>query len=96
MVAFGRRDGSEHVFSITPYEVSGEVDYDRLIRQFGLKTINENLLNRLASLAGDLHPLLTRGVFFAHRDLDVLLDTVERGGEFYLYTGKGPHQVTST
>ncbi|HDM91833.1 MAG TPA: tryptophan--tRNA ligase [Candidatus Korarchaeota archaeon] len=90
MVAFGRRDESEPVFSVTPYEVSGEVDYDRLIRQFGFKTINENLLNRLASLAGDLHPLLTRGVFFAHRDLDVLLDTVERGGEFYLYTGRGP------
>jgi len=36
------------------------------------------------------HPLLARGVFFAHRDLGAVLDAVERKQPVYLYTGRGP------
>ena len=35
------------------------------------------------------HPLLRRGVFFAHRDLKELLDAYEKDRScFYLYTGR--------
>jgi tryptophanyl-tRNA synthetase len=31
-------------FIVTPWEVSGEVDYDLLIQEFGIEPINEKLL----------------------------------------------------
>ncbi|OLS13143.1 MAG: Tryptophanyl-tRNA synthetase [Promethearchaeota archaeon CR_4] len=34
--------------------------------------------------------MLRRGVFFAHRDLDWILDEWDKGNQFYLYTGRGP------
>lgn len=34
------------------------------------------------------HPLLRRGVFYAHRDLEELLNAYEKGEPFYLYTGR--------
>jgi tryptophanyl-tRNA synthetase len=36
------------------------------------------------------HHYLRRGVFFSHRDLDIILDKYEKGTPFYLYTGRGP------
>ena len=34
------------------------------------------------------HPLLRRHVFYAHRDLQEILDCYEKGSPFYLYTGR--------
>lgn len=34
--------------------------------------------------------MFRRGIFFSHRDLGMILDTVERGDKFFLYTGRGP------
>ena len=34
------------------------------------------------------HPFLRRGIFFAHRDLEDILDAYEKGQPFYLYTGR--------
>jgi len=36
-----------------------------------------------------LHVLLRRKYFFAHRDLDVVLNEAKTNG-FFLYTGRGP------
>ncbi|CAD6225177.1 unnamed protein product [Miscanthus lutarioriparius] len=36
------------------------------------------------------HRFLRRGIFFAHRDLNNILDLYEVGKRFYLYTGRGP------
>lgn len=35
----------------------------------------------------EAHPFLKREVFYAHRDLNQLLDMYEAGKKFYLYTG---------
>jgi tryptophanyl-tRNA synthetase len=77
-------------FKVTPWEVSGEVDYDRLVKEFGLSKIDDKLLNRIKKNAGELHFTLKRGVFFAHRDMNWLLDEYEKGNKFFLYTGRGP------
>ncbi|RLG40820.1 MAG: tryptophan--tRNA ligase [Thermoproteota archaeon] len=82
--------GNREEFTVTPWEVRGEVNYERLVVEFGLTPLNKDLYERLTRLAGDTHKLLRRGVFFAHRDLDWLLDKYERGEMFYLYTGRGP------
>lgn len=76
-------------FVITPWEVSGDIDYDLLIEKFGTRRIDDNLLERLSGY-GELHPLLRRGIVYSHRDLDWILDLYDRGEKFYLYTGRGP------
>jgi len=77
-------------FIVTPWEVKGRVDYDRLIKIFGTQPITRELLDRIESITGELHVLLRRGVFFSHRDLDLVLDDYEAGRGFFLYTGRGP------
>jgi tryptophanyl-tRNA synthetase len=77
-------------FVVTPWEVKGKIDYDKLIKQFGISPIDENLLARIKKHTKELHFMLRRKIFFAHRDLNWLLDEYEKGNEFYLYTGRGP------
>ncbi len=75
---------------ITPWEVSGKVDYEKLIKEFGVKRISESLKNKIKKLAGELHLMIRREIFFAHRDLDLVLQDYEKGKGFFLYTGRGP------
>jgi tryptophanyl-tRNA synthetase len=77
-------------FVVTPWEVSGKVDYDRLIVQFGTQKVDSKLLSRMKKLFGELHPMLRRGVFFSHRDFDKILERYEKKQPFALYTGRGP------
>ncbi|NOZ81595.1 MAG: tryptophan--tRNA ligase [Candidatus Micrarchaeota archaeon] len=77
---------------VTPWEVRGEIDYERLIREFGTQRITPELLERIKKHTGELHFLLRRGIFFSHRDLDWILDEYEKGNRFYLYTGRGPSE----
>jgi len=75
---------------VTPWKVSGKIDYNRLIKEFGTQPITEDLLKRIEKHAGELHLQLRRGLFFSHRDLDWILDMYEAGRRFVLYTGRGP------
>ena len=77
-------------FKVTPWEVEGSVDYKRLIKEFGVQEIDEALLNRIKKYSKELHFMLRRKVFFAHRDLDWLFDEYNKGNKFFLYTGCGP------
>jgi tryptophanyl-tRNA synthetase len=78
-------------FQVTPWEVKGRVDYDKLIKIFGTQPLNKELLNKLERISGrELHMFLRRGVFFSHRDFDKILDDIESGRGFFLYTGRGP------
>lgn len=57
--------------------------------QFGCSRLTQELVNRFVKLTGrPAHPLLRRGVFYAHRDLEELLNAYEKGEPFYLYTGR--------
>ncbi|KAL0690969.1 hypothetical protein Bca4012_090648 [Brassica carinata] len=77
---------------VNPWAVSGgKIDYDKLIDKFGCQRIEESLINRVQRLTSrQPHVFLRRGVFFAHRDFNLILDSYERGEKFYLYTGRGP------
>ena len=77
-------------FIVTPWEVSGEVDYEVLIKEFGIEPIDENVLSSIKKITNDIHPFLRRKIFFAHRDLKWILDEYNKGNPFYLYTGRGP------
>lgn len=76
-------------FKVTPWEVSGDIDYEVLVQRFGTTPIDEDLLDRLSGY-GEVHPLLRRGVFYSHRDFNLILDAYDKGEGFVLYTGRGP------
>lgn len=78
-------------FKVTPWEVSGSVDYDKLIKQFGTTKISEDLKARISKAAGsELHPMLLRDFFFSHREMELVINDFEKGKGFFLYTGRGP------
>lgn len=76
---------------VTPWTVEGDVNYDKLIKDFGCHAIDQAMLDRMERLTGKKpHRFLRRGIFFSHRDMNLVLDMYERGEPFYLYTGRGP------
>ncbi|CUM49828.1 Tryptophan--tRNA ligase, cytoplasmic [Debaryomyces fabryi] len=84
---------------ITPWEVEGavvdgkaqDIDYEKLIKQFGTRPITPETLQRFKEVTGhEPHPFLKRGVFFSERDLTKILGLYEHGESFFLYTGRGP------
>ncbi|KAF7681010.1 Tryptophan--tRNA ligase [Astathelohania contejeani] len=80
---------------ITPWDVIAdkdkEIDYSKVINQFGCQPMEDALVARMERLTGKRpHVFLRRGMVFAHRDFDKILDAVERKEKFYLYTGRGP------
>jgi tryptophanyl-tRNA synthetase len=83
-------DENKNEMVVTPWEVRGKVDYERLIQEFGTQPLTEELLQKLAKHTHGLHLQLARKLFYSHRDLDVVLDLYERGTKFVLYTGRGP------
>ncbi len=83
-------NAGENEMVVTPWEVKGRVDYERLIREFGTQPLTEGLLKKIAEHTGKLHLQLQRHIFFSHRDLDTVLELYEKGIKFVLYTGRGP------
>jgi len=77
-------------FVVTPWHVEGDIDYDKLIKQFGTEKISEPILERIRKIAGEDHFMLRRGIFFSHREMDRILTDYEKGIKFFLYTGRGP------
>ncbi len=69
--------------SIDPWSSTQSTDYSRIIQQFGLSDFN-NL-----SLPNPSH-LHRRGIIFAHRDLDLVLDAQKTGENFGVLTGLMP------
>ena len=75
---------AEKESKVTPWEVSGNVDYEKLIKKFGVshlselpKVFNENVLFR-------------RKIIFAHRDIQRILETVKAKKPFVMMTGLMP------
>ncbi len=78
-------------FIVTPWEVKGKVDYLRLAREFGVQLVTEDDVRLLAELTGgEVHYLIRRGFFYAHRDLRAILERQKKGLKWALYSGRGP------
>jgi tryptophanyl-tRNA synthetase len=68
-----------------------EFNYEAISKKWATSLIDAELLARFERVTGHKpHRWLRRGLFFSHRDLELILDTYERDGEFLLYTGRGP------
>lgn len=70
---------------ITPWDVEGVVDYERLIREFGMRPFSELLDN-----IPNPHPLMLRGVIFGHRDYDRIINAMKRGEDWAVMSGFMP------
>lgn len=73
---------------MTPWEVSGEVDYGKVVKEFGTTLINEGLRKKIEKT----HPLLRRGIYFSHRDFDKWIEAHEKGKKVSVITGRGPSE----
>lgn len=83
---------TEH--KVTPWDVEGKVDYDRLIKEFGVQYITDEQKSYLKELAEKkglpFHVFLRRNLFFAQMDLGKALDAHKKGEPVFLYTGRAP------
>ena len=90
MIPTTSSDAEKNEMIVTPWEVRGKVDYERLIREFGTQSLTDELLARVTMHTDKLHLQIQRRIFFSHRGLDTVLDLYEKGIKFVLYTGRGP------
>lgn len=69
---------------VTPWEVKGNIDYDKLIHEFGLQEFKE--------LPKECHKLtlFRRGIIFAHRDFGRIAEAIEKKKRFVVMTGLMP------
>ncbi len=56
---------------VTPWEVEGVVDYDRLIKEFGIQPFSE-----IIDKVPNPNWLMRRGVIFGHRDYERIIDAM--------------------
>lgn len=75
---------------VTPWDVTGAVDYEKLVKEFGTEPITDQLLKQIKKQTGELHYFLRRKIFFSHRDLGWLLNEYDKKNPFFLYTGRAP------
>src|ERR671931_874254 len=80
----------EDDFKVTPWEVEGEIDYNKLMERFGTQPITQTIIDKVRRFTGDVHPMLKLQYFFSHRDFDWILNQYKNNQNFYLYTGRGP------
>src|SRR3989338_5786230 len=71
---------------VTPWEVSGHIDYEKLIKEFGLKPINIDILPKEFSES----VLFRRNIIFAHRDLERIEEAFRKKKLFSMMTGLMP------
>ncbi|WP_222915951.1 tryptophan--tRNA ligase [Natrinema sp. SYSU A 869] len=72
-------------FTVTPYAVEGEIDYEKLLEQFGAEPLTDEQIARFPD-----HPLLRRRTFYAGRDVDDYLEAADSGAPHAIVTGRGP------
>ena len=58
-------------FIVTPWETKGKIDYNKLVKEFGL----QYLKNLPQSLKESL--LFRRDIIFAHRDFNRIIDCIQ-------------------
>lgn len=72
-------------FTVTPYTVEGEVDYEKLLERFGAERLTDEQIERFPD-----HPMIRRRVYYAGRDINRYLAAAEAGETHSIVTGIGP------
>ena len=64
---------------VTPYKVEGEVNYNKVVKEFGATLIDSKLKSKLKGVR-----LVDKEIFFAHRDLDKIVKSESVHFKFHL------------
>ncbi len=75
---------------LDPFGQSHIEDYERLFSDLGLQRVDKSILERMRELNIKLSRYLRRGIDFAHRDFDKVLDAFERGEPIAVMSGIKP------
>lgn len=69
---------------VNPWEVKGDIDYNRLIKEFGLSPMKDlpDVFNK--------EVLFRRKFVFAHRDIQRILEAIKNKKKFVMMTGLVP------
>lgn len=78
---------AEDTFTVTPYGVEGDINYDELLDQFGADRLTPEQKTRFPTPG---HPLVRRDVFYAERDVDPFLEAANSNEPHSIVTGRGP------
>jgi tryptophanyl-tRNA synthetase len=70
--------------TVTPWEVKGDIDYTKLIKEFGLSP-----MGKLPKVFQD-NVLFRRGLIYAHRDFSRILEAIKSKKPFVMMTGLMP------
>ena len=70
--------------TINPWEIKGEINYDKLIKEFGISPLNTlpEIFNK--------NLLFRRKIIFAHRDIQRILEAIKNKKKFVMMTGLMP------
>ena len=79
-------DNTIDSFQVTPWEVKGNIDYDKLVKEFGVQPILPDSLPK--SFYNDV--LFRRGIIFAHRGFGNIISAIEHKKPFVMMTGLMP------
>ena len=71
---------------LDPWGTSHIKDYARLMQQFGIDPITDELAKRLPYQ----HRLIRRKIIFGHRDLHLIVNAIEKNEEYAVMTGIKP------
>jgi tryptophanyl-tRNA synthetase len=80
MINMTKKEG----FKVTPYEVVGDIDYDKLVKEFGISPLKE-----LPEVFNE-NVLFRRKTIFAHRDIQRILEAIKNKKKFVMMTGLMP------
>ncbi len=71
-------------FKVDPWEVKGDVNYDKLIKEFGVSPLNNlpDIFNK--------EVIFRRKFIFAHRDIQRILESIKNKKKFVVMTGLMP------
>jgi len=72
-------------FTVTPWEVKGDIDYERLMKEFGISPMPKEL----PQLFKD-NILFRRGIVYGNRDFSRILDAIKNKQKFAMMTGLMP------
>jgi tryptophanyl-tRNA synthetase len=71
-------------FEVTPWEIKGDIDYGKIIKEFGLK-----LFETVPSKLNDFL-LFRRKIIYCHRDFDKIEESINKKKPFVMMTGLMP------
>ena len=71
-------------FEVTPWEIKGDIDYGKIIKDFGLKHF-KTIPNKLKDFL-----LFRRGIIYCHRDFERIEESINKKKPFVMMTGLMP------